>query len=84
MSGVALAAIDQVVGLQPQDRLPKGFSKNLSVPDCYRPEAPPLRPERHLPNSIATMRRRLIAALVNRLARCPCCAAPNRALSLRV
>ena len=40
------------------------------------PEAPPLRPERHIPNSIATMRRRLIAALVSRLSRCPCCAAP--------
>ena len=28
------------------------------------PAAPPLRPERHIPHSIATMRRRLIAALV--------------------
>jgi hypothetical protein len=28
------------------------------------PAAPPPRPERHIPNSIATMRRRLIAALV--------------------
>ena len=28
------------------------------------PEDPPLRPERHIPNSIATMRRRLIGALV--------------------
>ena len=37
---------------------------------------PPLRPERHVPNSIATMRRRLVAALVKTLPRCPCCAAP--------
>src|SRR5580692_5910825 len=37
------------------------------------PEDPPLRPERHIPNSIATMRRRLIAAIVRRLPRCPCC-----------
>jgi hypothetical protein len=27
------------------------------------PEAPPIRPERHIPNSIATVRRRLIVAL---------------------
>ena len=38
------------------------------------PEDPPLRPERHVPNSIATMRRRLAAAIVRRLSRCPCCA----------
>jgi DDE superfamily endonuclease len=37
---------------------------------------PPLRPERHIQNSIATMRRRLIAALIIPLPRCPCCAAP--------
>src|SRR5262249_12380842 len=34
------------------------------------PEAAPLRPERHVPNSIATMRRRLIVALASRLSRC--------------
>jgi hypothetical protein len=32
-----------------------------------------LRPERHAPNSIATVRRRLNAALVFTLSRCPCC-----------
>jgi len=41
------------------------------------PEDPPLRPERHVPNSIATMRRRLVAALATTLSRCPCCAARN-------
>jgi hypothetical protein len=34
------------------------------------PAAPPLRPERHVANSIATMRRRAILALVERLPRC--------------
>ena len=29
--------------------------------------------ERHIPNSIATMRRRLTVALAKRLSRCPCC-----------
>jgi hypothetical protein len=32
--------------------------------DVIDPEAPPSRPERHIPNSIATMRKRLINALV--------------------
>jgi hypothetical protein len=48
----------------------------LAVPTVTDPEAPPLRPERHIPNSIATMRRRLIGALVRTLSRCPCCNAP--------
>jgi SRSO17 transposase len=46
--------------------LPRGVSRG----------APPLRPERHIPNSIATIRRRLSAALVATLSRCPCCIAP--------
>ena len=41
-------------------------------------EDPPLRPERHVHNSIATMGRRLVAALATMLSRCPCCAARNR------
>ena len=49
-----------------------------AVPRVADPKAPPLRPERHVPNSIATMRRRLITALVRTLPRCPCCAAPIR------
>jgi SRSO17 transposase len=49
----------------------------LGLPENYaRPEAPPVRPERHVPNSIATMRRHLIVALAGTLARCPCCNAP--------
>ena len=41
----------------------------------------PPRTERHIPNSIATMRRRLIVALVNRLHRCPCCTTPIKRLA---
>src|SRR4029077_4771116 len=44
---------------------------------------PPLRPERHVPNSIATIRRRLSAALVAMLSRCPCCVATISAQSRR-
>jgi SRSO17 transposase len=34
---------------------------------------PPVRPERHCPASIATLRRHLAVALMRRLPRCPCC-----------
>jgi hypothetical protein len=37
------------------------------APTVTDPAAPPLRPERRVPNSIATMRSRLIAALVRTL-----------------
>jgi SRSO17 transposase len=61
----------------PQDIVPPGCARRLPFPVVTDPEAPPLRPERHFPNSIATMRRRLITALVRTLPRCPCCAAPT-------
>jgi hypothetical protein len=53
-----------------------GRSRTLPFPPVTDPQAPPIRPERHIPNSIATMRRRLIAALARRLSRCPCCSRP--------
>ena len=60
----------------PQDLPSPRSSRNLPFPAVIDPEAPPLRPERHIPNSVATMRRYLVAALVQTLSRCPCCAAP--------
>jgi len=50
------------------------------------PHAAPLRPERHVPNSIATMRKRLTIALAKSLYRCPCChaLASPRKLVLRL
>ena len=62
--------------IPPQDLVAPGRSRHLRYPTVTDREAPPLRPERHIPNSIATVRRRLIAALISRLPRCPCCAAP--------
>ena len=47
--------------------------KKLTFPTVTDPGALPLRPERHIPNSIATMRRRLIVAIARNLSRCPCC-----------
>jgi non-ribosomal peptide synthetase component F len=38
------------------------------------PAAPPIRPQRHVPNSIATVHQILIVALARILPRCPCCA----------
>ena len=61
--------------IPPQDLPPPRSYRDLPFPMIIDPEAPPLRPERHIPNSIATMRRRLIVALVRSLPRCPCCAA---------
>ena len=51
----------------PPQLLPKLSSRNLPYPKVTDPEAPPLRPGRHVPNSIATLRRRLIIELVAKL-----------------
>ena len=48
----------------PQERVPPSCSKKLQFPKLTAQGGPPLRPERHVPNSIATIRRRLSAALV--------------------
>ena len=62
----------------PLRTVPPRCSRNLPFPTVTDPEAPPIRPERHIPNSIATMRRRLTVALARSLDRCPCCNAPRR------
>src|SRR3979490_827137 len=65
----------------PQDHLPPRSPRDLPYPTVTDPEAPPIRPERHIPTSIATIRRRLIVALARSLPRCPCCNAPTRKTS---
>lgn len=52
-------------------------SRNLSFPAVTDRGALPIRPERHIPNSIATVRRNVNVVLVKNLARCPCCTRPN-------
>jgi SRSO17 transposase len=64
-----------------RETIPPGCSKKLQFPKLIAPGAPPLRPERHVPNSIATVRRRLSTALVATLSRCPCCVVPISAQS---
>jgi len=56
--------------------VPRG-AKCLSFPQVINPAAPPIRPERHIPNSIPTLRRRLTVAIARALARCPCCGRNN-------
>ena len=61
-----------------RDDFPLNASSHRAIPDValpegYRPQDLPLRPERHIPNSIATMRTRLINTLIRTLPRCPCC-----------
>jgi SRSO17 transposase len=57
---------------------PAGAAKNLRFPAVPDPYAPPIRPERHVPNSITTMRKRLTIALAKSLYRCPCCQTVSR------
>src|SRR4029077_20018339 len=69
--------------IPPQELVPPGCSKKFQFPKLIARGAPPLRPERHVPNSIATIRRRLSAALAKTLSRCPCCVAPISAQDRR-
>ena len=64
--------------IPPLDHISPRRSRDLPFPTVTDPEAPPIRPERHIPNSIATIRRRLIVALAKTLPRCPCCNTPIR------
>ena len=50
-----------------------GGSKHLHYPPASSHGVPPVRPERHVPHSIASIRRQLAVRLVKALPRCPCC-----------
>src|SRR4051794_26434347 len=62
----------------PRRRLDAAAPVCRDRPARIDPEVPPVRPERHVANSIATIRRHLIVALATTLARCPCCNAPRK------
>jgi SRSO17 transposase len=70
--------VSETATIPPRHLITPLQSKNLLFPKVTDPEAPPIRPERHIPNSIATMRRRLMMALAQRLSRCPCCNRSNK------
>jgi hypothetical protein len=57
----------------PQQRFPPGSSKNLPFPTITGRGALPIRTERHVPDSIATLRREIAVRLAAELDRCPCC-----------
>ena len=57
------------------DASPRG---DFQFPPVRPGDRPPIRPERHVANSISTMRRTLIVDLVRKLERCPCCTAVIR------
>jgi DDE family transposase len=49
---------------------------SIELPRWPKPTAraaPPLRPERHTPNSITTIRHMIAVALARQLRKCPCC-----------
>jgi SRSO17 transposase len=48
-------------------------AQRLRYPPAGGPEGIPVRPERHNPSSITSVRRRLTVALARSLPRCPCC-----------
>jgi hypothetical protein len=52
---------------------PGSEAKRLRYPPVGGRAGIPLRPERHNPFSITSVRRRLTVALARRLPRCPCC-----------
>src|SRR4051794_39711631 len=56
---------------------PRGGSRHLRYPKASS-RAAPVRPERHVPHSIASIRRRLTVGLVHLLPRCPCCLQKQR------
>jgi hypothetical protein len=53
---------------------PRAAAALAKFPPVTDPAAPPIRPQRQVPNSIATMHHPLIVALARALPRCPCCA----------
>ena len=57
----------------PRKRARLGTSKSLPFPKVTAQGALPTRTERHVPDSIATLRRELCASLTATLERCTCC-----------
>jgi SRSO17 transposase len=76
--------ISETETLPPPQEVPEpGAARDLPFPPMTDPEALPLRTQRHMPNSIATLRLRLARALVRRLHRCPCCGQMRPARDVR-
>lgn len=68
----------------PQRRSKPKTARNLTFPKVTDSADPPIRPERHTPNSIATVRRHLTVALSPNLQRFPCCTRINAARTYKL
>src|SRR6202521_4969860 len=68
----------------PQHLVAPGGPQNLPFPVVTDPAAPPIRPQRHVPNSLATLHQRLIVAIARMLPRCPYCVSRFRRNRRRV
>jgi hypothetical protein len=66
--GVEIAMVNKREGLFPdQHHVPPGCSRNRPFPMVTDPAAPLLRPQRHVPNSIATVHCRIVVAIARML-----------------
>jgi SRSO17 transposase len=65
--------ISQREAIPPQDQAVPLSSRNLAYPAVTDPADPPVRPERHVPNSITSVRIVIARAIARTLTRCPCC-----------
>jgi hypothetical protein len=63
MPQLVAAEVERAKSKRPENRA----AKHLVFPTVIDPADPPIRPERHVPTSIPTLRRRLTVALANRL-----------------
>jgi len=61
------------VRFPPQRNAKARSSKHLAYPQVIDPVDPPIRPERHVLNSITTVGVIIARALARNLVRCPCC-----------
>src|SRR5262245_3884486 len=61
----------------PHKRVAARSSKCLPFPEITSRGALPIRTQRHIPDSIATLRLEIAAYLAAKLERCPCCAQPR-------
>ena len=65
--------ISETKQFPPQDHATPLSSKNIPFPQAIDPADPPIRPERHVPNSITSIRIAIARAISRTLPRCPCC-----------
>ncbi len=68
--------------LPPQASAAPFSSRRLPFPTVIDPADPPIRPERHVPNSITSVRVAVARAIARTMPRCPCCQRHTHRLKL--